>query len=285
MSLELFSPAKINVALAVVGKSGGFHQLESTVQTISLGDQLILQTAEADALAVDDPAVPNDTRNIVHRARSLFRERTGWRQPIHITLRKRTPVEAGLGGGSSNCATTLWGLNQLSRAGVPQDELAQWASSLGSDCALFFSTGGATMRGRGEQVQSHAQPLVQGSFWIVKPPYGLSTAAVYGALQPSEWSGSLRPDHNDLEAPALRLAPQLAQLRQTLMDSGFAPVRMTGSGSALICFGTGDWSQLPDELERWEVTPVMRSADGWYSRDQGLYRTIPTDRRARSATG
>ena len=264
MRLELFSPAKINVALAVVGRSEGFHQLESTVQTISLGDRLILETDDVDRLEVDTPSVPSDERNIVHRARKLFREKTGWRQPIRIILQKSIPTEAGLGGGSSNCATALWGLNQLSGCDVSQEKLASWASSLGSDCALFFSTGAATMRGRGERVESHPEALVQGPLWIVKPPSGLSTAAVYGALQSSEWSGRLIADHNDLEAPALRLAPLLAQLRQTLIERGFGTVRLTGSGSAFICFENGNWTDLPETLQRWQVQPLMRGPDGWY---------------------
>jgi 4-diphosphocytidyl-2-C-methyl-D-erythritol kinase len=260
--LQLFSPAKINAALAVVGKAGGFHQLESTVQTVSLGDQLLLEQTPTDRLIVDCADVPTDERNVVFKARALFRQKTGWNQPITVTLKKSIPIEAGLGGGSSNCATVLWGLNQLSGANLAPTELAYLASCIGSDCALFFSSGAATMRGRGEQVQSHPEPLVQGPFWIVKPAYGLSTASVYGALQPSEWSGRLRPDHNDLEAPALRLAPALAQLRHDLMERGFGPVRMTGSGSALICFGNGH--EFPEEVRYWKVSAVMRHDGAWY---------------------
>jgi len=258
----LFSPAKVNVALAVVGRLGGFHQLETTVQVVSLGDWISVECAGADRLVVERAILPVD--NTLTRALELFRQQTGWLQPVEITLKKMIPMEAGLGGGSSNASTLLWALNQLSSSGLADSQLATWSAAVGSDCPLFFSSGAATVRGRGEQVESHGLPLVNEPFHIVKPPYGLSTAAVFGNLQVEEWSGRPVPDHNDLELPALRLAPQLAQLRALLLGSGFHTVRMTGSGSALLCFGPGHCHDLPPDHQHWTVQPLQRRAMEWY---------------------
>jgi 4-diphosphocytidyl-2-C-methyl-D-erythritol kinase len=258
--MKLFSPAKVNLSLAVVGKRDGFHLLETIVQTISLGDWIDLELSSTDSLQVDPAILPPE--NTLSRALQLFRAQTGWIHPVSIRLVKQIPMEAGLGGGSSNGATLLWGLNQLSGCTVPESTLASWSATLGSDCALFFCSGSALLRGRGEQVQPH--PPHTEPFWVVKPPYGLSTPAVYGALHPSEWSGQLRPHHNDLEAPALRLAPQLAQLRRQLLALGFDSVRLTGSGSALLCFGTADLSAFP-AIQYWRVHPIQRSSTQWYS--------------------
>jgi 4-diphosphocytidyl-2-C-methyl-D-erythritol kinase len=253
MSLSLFSPAKVNVALAVVGKADGYHLLESTVQTISLGDEIILTPASHDTLTLDNPLIPNDHRNTVHKALVLFRSATHYTQPLHITIRKSTPIEAGLGGGSSNCATVLYGLNQLANQPLSEAQLSHLASQVGSDCALFFSSGAATIRGRGEKVESHAAPHLTQPFYILKPPFGLSTPAVYKALSPDEWSRRLIPNHNDLQAPALRLAPEL----QRFVDLG---ARLTGSGTAFLYFG----NQPPEGVQTWRVYPVMRQPDGWY---------------------
>ena len=113
--LALFSPAKLNLFFAILGKRpDAYHEIFSLNQTISLGDTLRVELADTDLLTCNDPKIPVGPSNLIWRAAALFREKTGFWQPLRIHLDKHIPVEAGLGGGSSNAATVLFALNTLS---------------------------------------------------------------------------------------------------------------------------------------------------------------------------
>jgi 4-diphosphocytidyl-2-C-methyl-D-erythritol kinase len=156
--LNLHSPAKINLFLAVVGRrADGFHDLVSVVAPLEYGDHLEVERGAGSevVLTCTDPELPVDEDNLVVRAAKAFREATGWRSGIRLRLTKRLPVGAGLGGGSSNATATLRLLNTL--AGRPLDErgLESLAAGLGSDCPLFL---------------------------LLKPPFGISTPWAYSQL-------------------------------------------------------------------------------------------------------
>jgi 4-diphosphocytidyl-2-C-methyl-D-erythritol kinase len=252
--LSFFSPAKINLFFRVLHKrDDGFHEIASLYQAITLGDVLHVKKAKQDHLACSDPTLAMCENNLVCRALSLFREKTGIVDPVHIHLEKNIPRQAGLGGGSSNAATTLWALYKLFGLSPSIAELEQLGSSLGSDVPFFFSSGTSYCTGRGEKLLevSLKDSFYETSFWIAKPLLGLSTPEVYSACNPSLFSpqdplktldsftSSSDPFfYNDLEEAAFFVLPELKNLKKSLLESGFDQVVMSGSGSSFFCLGS-----------------------------------------------
>lgn len=262
--LKLFSPAKINLFLKVVSKRpDGYHNLSSLFQTISLGDTLSFDIHSQDLLISSDVNLPTDSSNLILKATELFRKKTGSTQHYKIHLNKKIPTQAGLGGGSSNAATTLWACNQLTDAKIPLEELVKWASEIGSDVPFFFSQGRAHCTGRGEIIEQ--LPLCDSKpFWIVKPSCGLSTPEVYRHLKLSSQSERLLDGYyNDLEQPAFDLNPDLRRLKNELLQRGFETVLMSGSGSSFFCMGHVDPPQDP-QLSIFPVQFINRGVNQWY---------------------
>lgn len=256
------SPAKLNLLLAVRGRRpDGFHEIETLMVKVSVFDALrfSLRADDRITLAVrkvepgDSSVVPTGPENLVVRAADLLRHHVGIRFGTDIVLDKRIPAAAGLAGGSGNAAAALAGLNRLWRLALGREDLAALAAQLGSDVPFFLSGAGAAVaRGRGERIE----PVAIGGplhFVIVKPDFGLSTAAVYGAFaercRPSRLeaaplvrslaAGSLakaaRQLRNDLMAAAELSAPQITALKTRLQNECRHGGLMTGSGSG--CFG------------------------------------------------
>ncbi len=259
-SLTLFSPAKINLFLRIMGKRpDGYHELASLFQAINLGDTLSFTLGAQDSLTCSDPHLPCNDSNLIIKALHLFRRKTNLHTPVTIHLEKHIPTQAGLGGGSSNAATTLWALNTLHNNPCTLQELQKWSSEIGSDIAFFFSHGTAYCTGRGEQVRD-LPPLSLPPLSLIKPPQGLSTPAIYKALQLHECSTedpeqlladfyAGKPRYiNDLEAPAFQLYPLLSQIKKS-----HSTAFMSGSGSAMVGVGNDT------------VNPINRSQTGWYS--------------------
>src|ERR1043166_2795516 len=139
MSQILQVPAKINLSLEVRGKrADGFHEIETLIVPISLADTLIITPADAFSFSCDDPAVPADETNLVVRAARVFRARTGIVPRVKIELQKKIPHGAGLGGGSSDAATTLLALNKLLNTRLDSQTVAELAAELGSDVPVFI---------------------------------------------------------------------------------------------------------------------------------------------------
>lgn len=242
----------------------GYHELHSLFQAISLGDTVTFKLSDYDSLTCTDPDLPTDASNLVMKAVKLFRKKTGWLGHVKIHLEKKVPSQAGMGGGSSNAATTLWALNQLSGGSIPIDTLQDWSGEIGSDIPFFFSEGTAECFGRGEIVKSLPAPIAQDPFWIVKPSIHLSTIDVYKRYSSIPSRKTTEESVNDLEMPAFELAPELYELKKQLLDSGFERVLMTGSGSAFFCIGKdGIVPELPG-ISRYRVTYLNRSASEWY---------------------
>ena len=275
--LTLFSPAKINIFLKVLGKrDDGFHELVTLIQAIDLGDTLSFSLSDEDRLTCTDASIPCDGRNLVARAVDLFREKTGFSKKVSIHLEKKIPHEAGLGGGSSNAATALWAMNNLSGREVSVEQLMEWGGQLGSDVPFFLSTGTAYCTGRGEKIRSVTPPN-RPPLTLVKPDLGLSTPKVFGALniaglvkrEPEEMLEEFlegqRVYSNDLEGAALSVAPELASLQKELLSRGFEDVVMTGSGSAFYCTGAGNTSGI--EGKTFTTQYLNRTEDQWYSNE------------------
>src|SRR5437016_5240820 len=130
--LTLISPAKINLNLRIVGKRpDGYHELSSVFQAIDLCDVLTFEKSEKDKFTCNISTLPNDKKNLVLKALDLFRSKTGLNFCLKIHLDKHIPIEAGLGGGSSNAATTLWACNQLTGQTVSLERLQEWSAEIG----------------------------------------------------------------------------------------------------------------------------------------------------------
>lgn len=275
--LELFSPAKINLFLRVVSKrTDGYHNLSSVFQTLSLGDTLTMEPHDRDLLTCTDPELPTDDTNLALKATELFRQKTGLKHYFKIHLVKKIPTQAGLGGGSSNAASVLWGCDQLAHTKIALNTLKQWGSEIGSDIPFFFSQGTAYCTGRGESVY-HLPALTSRPLWIIKPSCGLSTPEVYRRFRLStpvsekilqrdldEFLAGSMTYFNDLEPPAFEINPGLQQLKKDLLASGFETALMSGSGSSFFCMGQGKLP-LDPQLVVIPAQFINRSLDQWYT--------------------
>ena len=150
--LLLRAPAKINWFLQIVGRRpDGFHDIASLMQCVSLYDEISL--AHSDSLAVETNMKIPTRENIVYKAASLLRDRVSYRKGVHITLRKKIPAGSGLGGGSSDAACVLSGLNRLWGLRLSRSELIQIGAEAGSDIPFFLGGPVAFVRGKGERLR------------------------------------------------------------------------------------------------------------------------------------
>lgn len=274
--LKLTSPAKINLFLRILGKRpDGYHELASLFQAIDLADTLHFSLSDADHLTCTEPAIPTDGSNLVWKAVNLFRRKTSLKFNLKVHLEKKIPHEAGLGGGSSNAATTLWALNELLNRPASLKNLIAWSNEIGSDVPFFLSRGVAYCTGRGEILQP-LTPFQRVNLWIVKPSQGLSTPAVYGSLKlatlpprnPQEClQGFLTgfPEYfNDLEEAAFSVMPELALLKKQLLDLGFNIVLLSGSGSSFFCMGRVPSAPVISGCVSYPAGFIYRSDNQWY---------------------
>jgi len=197
MGVTVFSPAKINLYLAVTGRrADGFHDLVSVAAPLSFGDELTATLVERQgdelfSLECDRSDVPRDASNLVLKAAHAFTAVAGWparddRKAVHFALTKRIPMGAGLGGGSSNAAAALRALNTLSGTRLTDQNLAAIARKVGSDCALFLHDKPVIMRGRGERIEelpeAAARSLSGRRVLLFKPSFCINTPWAYGRM-------------------------------------------------------------------------------------------------------
>jgi 4-diphosphocytidyl-2-C-methyl-D-erythritol kinase len=244
--IMLRAPAKVNLTLEVVGRRlDGYHDICSVVQAISLADTLTLEPASTLTLRCSRPDLEGP-HNLVWRAAELLRHEAGSGEGAAILLDKRIPVAAGLGGGSSDSAAALLGLNELWNLRLPPERLSLLGAALGSDIPFFLGGSPAALaEGRGERL-TPLPSLPETWLALLKPPVGLSAGAVYAAFPRERWSdgarttnwlteagqGRLPPPFNDLEEVALQVAPEAEQARRALLAAGAPASIMSGSGSA-----------------------------------------------------
>lgn len=245
------APAKVNLTLRVLGARGdGYHNLESVVAAVTLSDSLEFHPAGSIHLTCNGADVPAGEDNLVMKAaRRLAGEcRYGGGALIHLT--KRIPPGRGFGGGSSDAAATLLGLNALWRTGLDRSDLACLGAAIGSDVPLFLGPPISVIRGRGE----HVEPIDAAPPWrlvLAWPGFGLTTSEVYAAYDRLGSGGSSGPRAteiivwlngpvrevrpflvNDLEPAADIVRGARVSVRSILERSGAPAVGMTGSGSA-----------------------------------------------------
>ena len=244
-SFTLKAPAKLNLSLRLLGKrDDGFHEIDTLmVKLPALADELEFTEADDFSFRCDDPSVPGDHGNLVVKAARAFEAATGISCKCAISLKKIIPHGAGLGGGSSDAAMTLLGLNRLHEHPLGVETLHQLAAPLGSDIPFFLTTGACRCTGRGEKIEPVPSPSAL-SVLLLKPSFGVETPDAY-----SRWKQSFElpgvhytPQDvqgislvNDLERPVFEKHRFLAELKQWLKGRRETTAAlMSGSGSTIF---------------------------------------------------
>lgn len=248
----LRASAKVNLVLEVLGKRpDGYHELSTVMQAVDLFDRLTVEAAATITLETSEPALPTDDRNLVVRAARLLQEAAGIEAGARIVLDKRIPLAAGLGGGSSDAAATLLGLNRLWGLRWRRERLVELAVKLGMDVPFFLGRGRALGTSRGEVLS--ALPGVGGyALVLVNPGVGLSTQEVYGRVPPgwrAESDGTRRMLDALKKRNAVRVAgaltnhlehwvepamPVIGRMKAALLAAGALGAAMSGSGPTVF---------------------------------------------------
>lgn len=293
MTLTLPSFAKINWTLEILGRrTDGYHELRTILQTISLSDELRFELTEQEGIEIlcDHPDVPTDERNLIHRAARLLAERTGFTPRLRITLNKHIPTAAGLGGGSSNAAVTLLGLQRLWQVSLAPADLLKLGAQLGADVPCFFFGGTTLGIGRGDEI--YPLPDVRADhLLLINAGIAVPTAEAYGGLPPELTktaplasmpfssgaaytcllsSGGPLPIpeklmRNDLEVPVLVRHPLLREIKERLSAAGAVGVMMSGSGATI--FAVFDRAAVLENAQA-----ALRTSGWWSVRARTLSR-------------
>jgi 4-diphosphocytidyl-2-C-methyl-D-erythritol kinase len=248
--VKILAPAKINLFLKVLGKrKDGYHELLTIMAPVALFDEIHLEPKEQGIFLKAPGSGCRKKENLAYRAAALFLQETGINSGASIGIFKRIPVGAGLGGGSSDAASVLLGMNRLFEAGLSRDDLMAMAGKIGSDCPFFILGEPYLMGGRGE-IPIRKVVLEQRSYLIIMPPLEISTALVYSHLKCPLTQGHKlftisdisvekgnEPEQllvNDLEGPAYGICPEIRTIKEELLDAGALGVLMSGSGSSVF---------------------------------------------------
>ena len=253
----VLAPAKINLILRVLDRRpDGFHNLWSLMQTVGLEDEIVIRFAQEHAginLTCDERSLSADHTNLVYRAAAAVLQCSEQKVGLNIVLTKRIPMGAGLGGGSSDAAATIIGLNRLLNLDWSAIDMAQVGQLLGSDVPFFFFAPSAAVTGRGEQVT----PVeVSGSRWVVlvNPGFPVETKWAYQQLSATRpgvrdladvhvvlgrqrhltWEQVLGVAENDFELPVFQAYPVLQKIKQELLDHGAEVALLSGSGATVF---------------------------------------------------
>jgi len=243
--LSYYPPAKINVFLEVLGKrSDGYHSIHSLFLPVSLCDVLTFESCDTDQITLDTSIDCAIEDNLVWKAAKMLQEEYSITSGAKIRLQKNIPTGAGLGGGSSDAAFTLKGLNELWGIGSSNDELRRIAACLGSDCPFFIDAVPSIVTGRGEYMEMLPMQLDK-VIVLVHPGIHISTAKAYSwfgyssevSLKEKQCDAAKPESYkNDFEAPVFTMHPTLAAIKSDLYDAGASYAAMTGSGSTIFGF-------------------------------------------------
>ena len=255
--ITVFAPAKINLILRILDRRpDGFHNLWSIMQTVALEDEVRIRLCpgrQGIHLSCDTGQLAADQSNLVYRAAAAVAERAQSSIGLDIELRKRIPMGAGLGGGSSDAAATIIGLNRLLRLGWSPFEMAAVGQSLGSDVPFFLFAPSAFVAGRGESVRP---VVIEGARWIVlvNPGFGVNTKWAYQELAATRtgvtplspvqceldrqlrvsWTQLIAAAENDFEAPVFAAHGKLREIKQSLQVQGAEIALLSGSGAMVF---------------------------------------------------
>ncbi len=245
MTLSLPSPAKINLFLHITGRRpDGYHNLQTLFQLLDHGDQLDITTNHRGDIRISPslPGIPQE-ENLIYRAARLLQQHTGCTEGADIQLHKYLPTGGGLGGGSSNAATTLLGLNHLWQLNLPREDLLAIGIKLGADVPVFLLGHTAWAEGIGEQLTSVEMP----NHWylVLTPNIHVSTIKVFAHQGLTRNSHAIKirafleqGGRNDCLAVVEALYPEVKKARQWLAQ--FAEARLTGTGASIFAQFTSE---------------------------------------------
>jgi 4-diphosphocytidyl-2-C-methyl-D-erythritol kinase len=252
VEITLKAFAKLNLYLEVLGKrEDGYHDVRSLMVTVDLADTLQVRDAHSGvSVVVDAAGVPSGQDNLCWEAADALRRRTGIRKGAEIRLSKTIPVAAGLGGGSSDAACVLAGLNALWGAGLTETELEDAAADVGSDVPFFIRGGLQLAEGRGEKL-TPLEGLPKAWFVVAAPRLAVSSAWAYSAVKMGlttathatrmtllstdlDATGVVGILQNDLERGVEESHPVVRRLKAALLAHGAAGSLMSGSGPAVF---------------------------------------------------
>lgn len=261
--------AKINLTLSVGEKrKDGYHDIDSVMHSISLHDKITLEKSGEISLSVTKGSAPSGQENLMWKAAELFFAETGISGGVRMELEKHIPAQAGLGGGSSDAAAVLRGLNRLMKTGLSEEELSDMGKRIGADVPFCITGGCCRCRGIGEKLTKvpgwDGLPLV-----IVRPPVAVETGKAYAVLDRAEKQTENKTDaciralkekdrkklaeslSNDFEKALFAEEPVLEKTSRSLALFS-RPVLMTGSGSAffIVAESRADRKQLAEEIQK-----------------------------------
>jgi 4-diphosphocytidyl-2-C-methyl-D-erythritol kinase len=248
--MKFRSPAKVNLNLEVrQRRPDGYHEIQTLMQRIDLADEIeIDREREGISLSVEGEETPSGPENLAYRAAQFFFRETKIAGGVRIRLRKRIPVAAGLGGGSSNAATVLMGLKELFGAKIEDSLLMAWGAGIGADVPFFIFKKPAWAGGKGEKLGAAKLPA---DLWflLLVPLFRISTAWAYAAYdrlrvdKPGPFLvqrsfaevADLAPVlHNDLERASIGKFPEIGEMKEKLREQGAAGALMSGSGPVVF---------------------------------------------------
>jgi len=252
MQISVKAQAKINWSLDITGRlENGYHEMDMLMQSVDLFDDITISDARFTSLTIGDRPAPNMEKNLVYRAVNAICDYTGEKRNVKITLNKRIPVRAGLGGGSADCAATLLGLNEMWKLRLPVKTIMDIGLKLGADVPYCGAGGFRRGRGIGEKVES-IKNAPEKYVVITIVGGGLSTQAVFSDFDSAEdgalgidiqkvqnaltdWDASALRAHgaNALERAAIRQIPEIAGRIREFYALGAQYARMSGSGSSV----------------------------------------------------
>ena len=252
-TIKIKSPAKINLGLKVIGKrSDGYHNIETIFQMVSLYDDITLTESDTGiTLHSNNRDIPLNGKNLTYKAAYLLRERTGVKKGVKIEIDKNIPISAGLGGGSSNAAATLLGLNYIWELRLSKEDLLSIARLLGADVPFFLSGVRAFGTGRGDELQILS---VTSKFYVIllNPGISMSTEWVYKNLKLELTKGRKNISikkfisekrevedlavilFNDLESVVIEKYEVIGRMKDVLLSAGAYGALMSGSGSTVF---------------------------------------------------
>lgn len=254
--MKIKAYGKINIALEVVGKrEDGYHLLRMIMQNIDLYDLIELNEKRSNDITIEcnKPYVPKDDRNLAHKAARLFMDTYKINRGIHINIIKNIPVAAGLAGGSTNAAAVLKALNEMFNVGASERDLMNLGVKLGADIPYCIKGGTCLCEGIGEKI-SELKSFKDKILVLVKPPFGVSTKDVYGAIDinkifkkvlVNELIEAIEKDDlifvaqnmkNHLENVTLRRHPLIIKIKEDMMKMGSIGSMMSGSGPTVFGF-------------------------------------------------
>jgi 4-diphosphocytidyl-2-C-methyl-D-erythritol kinase len=272
-AIRLDSPAKVNLRLDILRKrEDGYHELRTIFQKISLHDTLHFSLKEKEGISIttNHPGLPIGKGNLVYQAAQSILERSNYGGGVRIEIKKRIPLGAGLGGGSSNAATTLKALDQMLRLDLPKKELMGMGVKIGADVPFFFLEGAAIASGIGERLKTVQVP----GLWyvLIYPNFEVSTRWAYQNFvltkrrfhfrfhkfpkNPEEISSLL---WNDLEGVVSKKYPEIGVMKKMLCSAGALGALMTGSGPTVF----GIFSEKRDALRAYKKVESMVRERGW----------------------